>query len=105
MNKSFRSVRFILCSFFIVAVAVGCARGPERASTGEYIDDTVLATRVKSALLSDPEVSGLDIQVETFKGRVQLSGFVNNQAQARRAEEIAQGVDGVREVMNETTLK
>lgn len=108
MNQSIgfrRFIPFFLGCLLIPGMMAGCAGGPQQASTGEYVDDTVLATRVKSALLRDPEVSGLDLQVETFKGRVQLSGFVDNEAQAQRAEAIARRVEGVREVVNETTVK
>jgi hyperosmotically inducible periplasmic protein len=103
MNKLVKPVQFILC-VFILSLVAGCG-GEHQRRTGEYVDDTVLATRVKSALLADPDVSGLDIQVETFRGRVQLSGFADNEAQARRAEEIARGVDGAEEVINRITLK
>jgi hyperosmotically inducible periplasmic protein len=103
MSRLVKPVYFILC-VFILSVVASCG-GEHQRRTGEYVDDTVLATRVKSALLADPEVSGLDIQVETFRGRVQLSGFADNETQIRRAEEIARRTDGVEEVTNSINLK
>ena len=104
MSKLTKPVYFIIC-IFILSIAASCGGGENQRRAGEYVDDTVLATRVKSALLADPEVSGLDIQVETFRGRVQLSGFVDNEAQLQRAEEIARKIDGVEEVINRISLK
>lgn len=83
----------------------GCAGGPKQASTGEYLDDTALTAKVKTALLRDPEVSGLAINVETFKGEVQLSGFANSEAARRHAGELARSVPGVDTVRNDIRLK
>jgi osmotically-inducible protein OsmY len=83
------------------AMVVGCAGSKTRESTGEYLDDTAVTTKVKSALLRDEVVKGLDIQVETFKGTVQLSGFVNTASEKQRAEAIARDVAGVRSVKND----
>ncbi|MDV3242477.1 MAG: BON domain-containing protein [Methylocaldum sp.] len=82
-------------------MVVGCAGSKTRESTGEYLDDTAVTTKVKSALLRDEVVKGLDIQVETFKGTVQLSGFVNTASEKQRAEAIARDVAGVRSVKND----
>ena len=82
------------------------AAAPEAKTTvGTTIDDSAITTKVKSALLADPDVKGLDIQVETNKGEVQLSGFVDSQAQIDRAISIARGVEGVNNVQNKMTLK
>ena len=83
----------------------GCAGSPTQESTGEYLDDSALTAKVKTALLRDPEVSGLAINVETFKGEVQLSGFANSEAARQRAGELARSVDGVDAVRNDIRLK
>ena len=87
------------------ALATGCASTPAKASLGEDIDDSVITAKVKAAFVKDAQVSALDIGVETFKGTVQLSGFVDNSAQQYRAGEVARGVKGVREVKNNITVK
>ena len=82
------------------------AGAPEAKTTvGTTIDDSAITTKVKSALLADAEVKGLDIKVETNKGEVQLSGFVDNQAQIDRAVSVAKGVEGVKNVDNKMSLK
>jgi osmotically-inducible protein OsmY len=83
----------------------GCAGSSTKESTGGYIDDTVVTTKVKSALFSDKDIKSSDIGVVTFKGRVQLSGFVSSQAIANRAVEITKGVTGVRVVENDMQVK
>jgi hyperosmotically inducible protein len=88
-----------------LVLAPGCASTPTRASTGEFIDDSVITTKVKAALIHDDNTPGSAIKVETFKGVVQLSGFVDTRAQKRRAEVLATGVSGVREVVNNITVK
>ncbi len=95
----------ILAGALAVALIGGCAGGPRQASTGEYIDDVSLTTKVKTALLQDNQVSGLAINVETFKGTVQLSGFANNTVERERAEELARSVSGVGSVKNDIQLK
>lgn len=72
---------------------------------GVEVDDSVVTTKVKSALLADPDVKGLDIKVETRKGKVQLSGFVDSQAQIDRATAVTRGVEGVTSVDSSMTLK
>lgn len=86
-------------------VLTGCAGGPTRASTGEYIDDAALTSRVKTALFRDPDVSGFQVKVETFKGQVQLSGFVDTPEHKDRAERVARTVEGVRSVTNSLIVK
>lgn len=76
-----------------------------KTSVGTQIDDTVVTTKVKSALVGDQEVKGLGIKVETRKGVVQLSGFADSQAQVDRAVTIARSVEGVTNVENGMTLK
>ena len=76
-----------------------------REGTGEYVDDTVITTKVKAALLADPLTKVMQVNVETFKGVVQLSGFVESQTIASRAVEIGRGVKGVNEVKNDMRLR
>lgn len=83
----------------------GCASGPQRESTGEILDDSVITSKVKTALFRDPDVSGFQVKVETYKGQVQLSGFVDTPRQKAKAEEIVRSVSGVRSVMNDIVVK
>ena len=92
-------------SALVLATLIGCGATPTREGTGEYIDDTVITTKVKAALLADSETKVLQVNVETFKGVVQLSGFVVNQAVASRAVELARGVKGVNQVKNDMRLR
>lgn len=89
----------------LVLVLVGCAGGPETKSTGQYIDDAAITTKVKTALFKDAEISGFQVDVDTFKGRVQLSGFVDTPEEKQRAADIARGVQGVQEVINNLVVK
>jgi len=81
------------------------ATAPSPTSMGTDIDDTVITTKVKAALLGDDDVKGLDIKVETRKGRVMLSGFVDGQAQIDRAISVTRAVDGVKDTENNMTLR
>ncbi len=84
---------------------VGCAASSNRESTGQYVDDTALTTRVKAAIFNEPSLKSAEINVETFKGAVQLSGFVNSQADIDRAASLARTVSGVLSVKNDMRLK
>lgn len=90
---------------FVLLVSAGCASTPTREGTGEYIDDSVITTKVKAAIINDPALKATEINVETFKGVVQLSGFVSNQADINKAVEIARGIKGVKSVKNDMRLK
>jgi len=92
--------------------ASACNKAPDTSGTpapettvGTVIDDSVVTANVKSALLSDPAIKSLDFKVETRKGDVQLSGFVDNQAQIDRAIALTKAITGVRSVQNNVTLK
>ncbi|QYM79823.1 BON domain-containing protein [Horticoccus luteus] len=89
----------------ITTFNAGCAATRTRESTGEYIDDRAISTKVKAALLRDKTVSGFAVEVNVFRGVVQLGGFVDNQTQRQRAEEIARGVAGVQSVENNISVK
>jgi len=89
----------------ILGVA-GCTTGNRyEQSTGEYIDDHTISSQVKKALAQDPQFKYDHVNVTTFKGTVQLSGFVNTGEQKSRAAELAKRVDAVKEVQNNITVK
>lgn len=88
-----------------LGAAVGCAPTPTQQGTGEFIDDSVITTKVKAALIEDPLTKALEIKVKTFKGEVQLSGFVSSRAAADRAVELARGVKGVTSVKDDMQIK
>lgn len=85
--------------------AVGCASTAKQEGTGEYVDDSVITTKVKAAIFNEPTLKSAEINVETFKGVVQLSGFVSSQAAANKAADLARGVGGVRSVKNDMRIK
>lgn len=99
--------RFIctLVFFIVVSAFVGCASTSKQSSTGEYIDDSVITTKVKSQLAGDDFLKSFRISVETYKGVVQLSGFVNTQAAVDNAGQIARSVTGVQSVKNDLIVK
>ncbi len=104
MNISMKSFpTFILAA--MLALLVGCASTADQAGTGEYIDDTVITTKVKAAVFADDNLKSTEINVETFKGVVQLSGFVNSQEDINRAVRLAREVSGVKSVTNDMRLK
>ncbi|WP_144184147.1 BON domain-containing protein [Elioraea rosea] len=89
----------------VLSATLGCASTPTSQSTGEYIDDSAITTKVKAELLGDSGLSSFDIGVETQNRVVQLSGFVDSQAVKARAGQIAAGVAGVRSVRNDLVVK
>jgi osmotically-inducible protein OsmY len=89
-----------------VALALGaCASTDTKQSTGEYIDDTAISAKVKTALIEDSDTKARDIQVETYKGVVQLSGFVDSSSEKAEAERLAKQVAGVERVDNKLSVK
>jgi hyperosmotically inducible protein len=95
--------RHKLIPFMILTASLllGCAGTSTQESTGEYLDDSVITAKVKSAFVADKQVSALDIQVTTFKGVVQLSGFASSRQEIDRAVELAREVPGVKSVKND----
>jgi osmotically-inducible protein OsmY len=89
----------------LLASLLGCASTPKQEGTGEYIDDTVITTKVKAAVFSEPSLKSAEINVETFKGVVQLSGFVSSRADINKAVAVARSVKGVESVKNDMRLK
>lgn len=82
-----------------------CSPSPSRETVGEYVDDAAITTRVKTALVQDPNVRATDVNVETYRGVVQLSGFVDSEADARRAVDLARHIPGVNSVKNDIRIK
>ncbi len=89
----------------MMALFLGCASTSKQAGTGEYVDDTVITAKIKAAILGDATLKSAEINVETFKGVVQLSGFVNSQADINKAVEVASAITGVKSVTNSMRLK
>ncbi len=94
-----------LFASLLILTMVACAPTATREGTGEYIDDAVITTKVKAALAADPTVKATEVNVETFRGTVQLSGFVSSQEAVRKAVELARAVAGVRGVKNNMVVK
>jgi osmotically-inducible protein OsmY len=106
MKKSVTSLLALLAiSSGLALLPVGCAGTATRESTGEYVDDAGITAKVKTAFVRDPVVKALDVKVETFKGVVQLSGFVDTPDQKVRAEQIARNTPGVQSVKNNIAIK
>jgi hyperosmotically inducible protein len=84
---------------------IGCAGTSKQEGTGEYFDDSVITTKVKAAIFNEPTLKSAEINVETFKGTVQLSGFVSSRADINKAVEVARGVKGVTSVRNDMRVK
>ena len=98
----------LFSSLFLVVLLVsflGCASTATQEGTGEYIDDSVITTKVKAEIFKDDSLKSSEINVETFKGVVQLSGFVNSQADIDRAAKVARSVKGGTSVKNDTRVK
>lgn len=92
----------------LAAMIVGlgaCGGSPQRESTGEFVDDTAITTKVKAAFIDDPVVAASRINVETFKGVVQLSGFAKSYDEAQKAESLAYRVKGVKSVKNDIAIR
>jgi osmotically-inducible protein OsmY len=89
----------------LMASLLGCASTATKEGTGEYLDSSVITTKVKAAILNEPTLKSAEISVETFKGVVQLSGFVSSQANIDKAVEVTRQVKGVKSVKNDMQLK
>lgn len=100
MNKPHPSTTWLFLPILLFVLA-GCAGTGTQESTGEYIDDSAITAKVKSAFVSDPQVNALGIKITTFKGTVQLSGFADSQQEINRAVELARKVKGVKAVKND----
>ena len=105
MKKITYFLSLLLLACGLAAFTSGCAGTATRASTGEMIDDSVITAKVKTELIRDEFVKARDVNVDTFRGTVQLSGFVERDEQKQRAGEIARQINGVRDVVNNITVK
>ena len=94
-----------LVALMLIATFTACASSPKQESAGEYVDDSVITTKVKSLLAADDFLKSFEIGVETRKGVVQLSGFVDSQKAVNKAVEITRSVGGVRSVKNSLIVK
>jgi len=104
MKKRNVFIGYVVLLMFVATLAA-CASTRTHESTGEYVDDSVITTKVKALLAEDDFLKSFQIGVETDKGRVQLSGFVNSQQAVNKAGEIARSVKGVRSVRNNLIVK
>ncbi|HJX31865.1 MAG TPA: BON domain-containing protein [Thermodesulfobacteriota bacterium] len=104
MKKITILIRYFIVLALIVAF-VACASSRKHESTGQYVDDTVITTKVKSLIAADDFLKSFDISVETYKGIVQMSGFVDSQKAVSKAGQIARSVKGVRDVKNDLIVK
>jgi osmotically-inducible protein OsmY len=95
----------MLISLLVMVALLSCASTPKSSSTGELIDDSVITTKVKALLAEDVGLKTFEISVETYKGVVQLSGFVSSKADIEKAGKIARSVKGVVSVKNNLILK
>jgi len=100
-----RFTLIVLCAGGLAWLPAGCAGSATKESTGEYVDDSAITAKVKAQFVQDSSVKATEIKVETYKGVVSLSGFVDTTDQKARAGQLAAGVTGVREVKNDITIK
>ena len=100
-GKYFSALFLALTLVFVV----GCASTSTQEGTGEYVDDSVITTKVKAAIFNEPSLKVAEINIETFKGVVQLSGFVSSNDAANKAVALARGVSGVKSVKNDMRIK
>ena len=94
-----------LTATLVLMATFGCAATRTHEGTGEYVDDSVITTKVKAAVLHEPGLKVSQVNVETFKGVVQLSGFVSSRDEMKSAIRVASAVDGVKSVKNDMQLK
>jgi osmotically-inducible protein OsmY len=104
MKKRNIVIHYLLL-LMLIATFAACASTPKQSGTGEYIDDSVITTKVKSLLATDNFLKSFQISVESRKGIVQLSGFVDSQKAADKAGQIAGGVEGIKSVRNDLIVK
>lgn len=102
--KKLKFISMALLTIAFVSV-LGCGSTPRKETTAEYVDDSYLTTKVKAAILRQPVLKSSEINVETYKGVVQLSGFVNSRSDINRAVEVTRTVRGVKSVRNDMRLK
>jgi osmotically-inducible protein OsmY len=99
-----KSITTLFCGLALM-MSLGCAATRTHEGTGEYVDDSVITTKVKAAIFNEPGLKVSEVQVETFKGVVQLSGFVSSRDDIKGAVRVASAVNGVKSVTNDMQLK
>jgi hyperosmotically inducible protein len=104
MQLTTRSFTNLIIAVMISSV-LGCASTPTQEGTGEYIEDSVITTKVKAAILGESTLKSTEVNVETFKGIVQLSGFVSSTTAENKAVEIARGIKGVKSVKDDMRVR
>jgi len=104
MVKLTRIMQLLVCIGLLTALA-GCAATQKHESTGQYVDNSVITTKVKAAIFKEPSLKMLQINVKTFKAEVQLSGFVDSAESITKAGEVAASVEGVESVKNDLIVK
>ena len=104
MVKRDRMVKFLVCIGLIIAF-LGCAATQHHQSTGQYVDDSVITTKVKAAILDEATLKSFQINVKTYQGVVQLSGFVDSDHSVKKAGEITNSIEGVKSVKNDLIVK
>ncbi len=104
MQKVTRFFQLFLSAILLTAV-IGCASDGNRQSTGEYVDDAWITSKVKAAMIKDDELKASEINVETYNGTVQLSGFVSDASDVNHASSVARGIKGVTNVKNDLQVK
>jgi len=102
--KQLKTISTLILAIMLATV-LGCASTSKQEGTGEYLDDSVITTKVKAAVFNEPSLKSAEINVETFKGKVQLSGFVSTEADINKAVEVARSVKGVTSVKNDMRVK
>jgi len=104
MVKVLRIMKIIVC-FVLLTACIGYAAEQKHESTGQYVDDSVITTKVKAAIFKEPTLKMFQINVKTYKAVVQLSGFVDSSKSVSKAEEVARSVENVESVKNDLVVK
>lgn len=97
-------IKVLICFTFLTSF-MGCSSSKKNETAGQYVDDSVITTRVKTAFVKDPDLKAMDIKVKTYQGIVQLSGFVDSKKEVTKAEEVAKNVSNVKSVENDLIVK
>ena len=97
-------IKILICFTFLTSF-MGCSSSNKHETAGQYVDDSVITTRVKTAIIKDPDLKAMQINVKTYQGIVQLSGFVDSPKEVSKAEAVAKNVDNVKSVENDLIVK
>ena len=105
MKSSFKKTATALLAATALLLGAGCSGGENTRSTGQTVDDAAITSKVKAAFAQDPAVKAIEVKVDTFKGTVQLNGWVDSAAAKAKAEEVAKTVPGVKAIDNKLSIK